>query len=60
MTLIKIGELAKRAGVSVRTLHYYEEIGLLMPASRTEAGHRKYGRQAIERLQQVKSLQHLG
>jgi len=60
MITLKIGEIAERVGVSVRTLHYYEEIGLLMPTDRTAAGHRLYGAAAIERLQQIRSLQHLG
>lgn len=59
MKPMKIGELAKRAGVSVRTLHYYEEIGLLKP-DRTLSGHRCYSRSAIESLQQVRSLRQLG
>jgi len=60
MKSLKIGEIAQRAGVSVRTLRYYEEIGLLMPTDRTDSGHRLYGRDAIERLQQIRSLQQLG
>jgi MerR family transcriptional regulator, thiopeptide resistance regulator len=60
MKLLKIGEIAKCAGVTVRTLHYYEEIGLLVPDQRTDAGHRVYGRGSIERLQQIRSLQQLG
>lgn len=60
MKSLKIGEVAKRAGVSIRTLHYYEEIGLLEPIMRTSSGHRLYGRDAIERLQQIKSLQQIG
>jgi DNA-binding transcriptional MerR regulator len=59
MNTLKIGEMARRAGVSVRTLHYYEEIGLLEPG-RSDSGHRLYGRAAIERLQQIRSLQQLG
>ena len=59
MRPLKVSELARRAGVSVRTLHYYEEVGLIAPA-RTESGHRRYGRAAIERLQQIRSLQQLG
>jgi DNA-binding transcriptional MerR regulator len=59
MKPLKVSEIARRAGVSVRTLHYYEELGLLEPG-RTESGHRRYGRAAIERLQQVRSLQQLG
>ena len=38
----KVGELAKRTGVSVRTLHYYDEIGLLTPSHHSEAGYRLY------------------
>ena len=56
----KVGELAKRTGVSVRTLHYYEEIGLLSPSQRTEAGHRLYAAGDVVRLQQIKSLRQLG
>jgi MerR family transcriptional regulator, thiopeptide resistance regulator len=37
---LRIGELATRTGISLRTLHHYEEIGLLVPAHRTDAGHR--------------------
>lgn len=37
-----VGELADAAGVTVRTLHHYEQVGLLAPASRTRAGHRRY------------------
>jgi hypothetical protein len=50
---IKVGDLAKQTGVSVRTLHYYDEIGLLSPSHRTEAGYRLYDEQDIIRLQQI-------
>jgi MerR family transcriptional regulator, thiopeptide resistance regulator len=56
----KIGELAKRTGVSVRTLHHYDEIGLLSPSHRTDAGHRLYGREEVIRLQQIVSLRQVG
>jgi DNA-binding transcriptional MerR regulator len=56
----KIGELASRTGLSVRALHYYDEIGLLSPSRRTSAGHRLYTADDVVRLQQIKSLQHLG
>jgi len=56
----KIGELAKRTGVSVRTLHHYDEIGLLSPSHRTGSGHRLYGREEVVRLQQVLSLRQSG
>ena len=59
-TAWKVGELARRTGLSVRTLHYYDEIGLLSPSRRTEAGHRLYTAGDVVRLQQIKSLRHLG
>ena len=57
---IKVGELARRTGLSVRALHHYDEIGLLSPARRTASGHRLYGREEVERLQQIASLRHIG
>jgi DNA-binding transcriptional MerR regulator len=59
-TAWKVGELARRTGLSVRTLHYYDEIGLLSPSRRTEAGHRLYTAGDVVRLQQIKSLRYLG
>jgi DNA-binding transcriptional MerR regulator len=56
----KVGELAKRTGLSVRALHYYDEIGLLSPSRRTDSGHRLYTTGDVVRLQRIKSLQHLG
>lgn len=57
---MKIGELARKVGLSIRTLHYYDEIGLLSPSGRTAAGHRLYNDRDIIRLQRVISLQQLG
>ncbi|MBD1865540.1 MULTISPECIES: MerR family transcriptional regulator [Trichocoleus] len=57
---LKVGDLAKQTGVSVRTLHYYDEIGLLSPSHRTEAGYRLYGEDDILRLQQIVSLRQIG
>src|SRR6516162_5302197 len=57
---MKVGEVAKRTGLSVRTLHYYDEIGLLQPSTHTESQHRLYGPIELERLQQIKSLRQLG
>lgn len=56
----KVGELAKRTGVSVRTLHHYDEIGLLSPSHRSESGYRLYTQDDVVRLQQVRSLRTLG
>src|SRR3974390_712413 len=56
----KIGEVAKLAKVSVRTLHHYDAVGLLSPSGRTEAGYRLYTAPALERLQQVLFFRELG
>ena len=50
---MKIGEVAKLSGVTVRTLHYYDEIELLKPSETTEAGYRMYSSEDLERLQQI-------
>lgn len=55
-----IGELAAAAGVTVRTLHHYEEIGLLPATERTGAGHRRYTAVDVRRLYQIKALRQLG
>jgi len=59
-TTLKVGALAKRTGLTVRTLHHYDEIGLLAPTQRTASGHRLYGEAELERLQQIASLKQLG
>lgn len=56
---LKVGQLAERTGLSVRTLHWYDEIGLLSPG-RTRSGHRVYGSAEIERLQKILSLRQVG
>jgi MerR family transcriptional regulator, thiopeptide resistance regulator len=56
----KVGDLSKRTGLSIRTLHYYDEIGLLSPSHRTESGYRVYGKQDIIRLQQIITLKQIG
>jgi DNA-binding transcriptional MerR regulator len=56
----KVGELAGRTGVSVRTLRYYDEIGLLSPSRRSDGGHRLYTAEDVVRLQQIRSLTQLG
>lgn len=48
-----VKDLSALSGVSVRTLHYYDKIGLLKPLNRTEAGYRYYGEQELFRLQQI-------
>lgn len=51
--MMKVTEFSKLTGVSVRTLHYYDEIGLLCPQTVTDAGYRLYDETALERLQQI-------
>lgn len=55
-----IGEVARLANVSVRTLHHYDAIGLLSPSARTEAGYRLYGPADLERLHDVLAYRELG
>ena len=57
---LQIGELAKQTGLSIRTLRYYDEIGLLVPSHRTEAEYRLYSEADIARLQHILSLRQLG
>ncbi|MEV6329125.1 MerR family transcriptional regulator [Streptomyces sp. NPDC051909] len=54
-----IGELAERAGVSVKTVRYYSERGLLPEGGRTGGGHRRYGPGALERLRSIRALRAL-
>jgi DNA-binding transcriptional MerR regulator len=55
-----VGEIARIAGVTVRTLHHYDEIGLVVPKTRTESGYRLYGDMQVERLQEVLFFRELG
>ena len=55
-----IGELARLARVTVRTLHHYDAIGLLRPSDRTESGYRLYTRAELERLHQIRLWRELG
>lgn len=55
-----VGQVAGFAGVTVRTLHHYDEIGLLVPGERSHAGHRRYGDADLDRLQQILFYRELG
>jgi len=57
---LKVGELARRTGLTIRALHHYDEIGLLKPSQHSEAGYRLYSAGDVARLQQVLSLRQLG
>ncbi|HLJ65996.1 MAG TPA: MerR family transcriptional regulator [Chloroflexota bacterium] len=59
-TFWRVGEVARRSGLSVRTLHHYDDLGLLSPAHRSEAGYRLYSAADVARLQQIMSLRELG
>lgn len=57
---MKIGEIAKAAGVPAKTIRYYEEIGLIAPADRTVAGYRSYGDKDLETLRFIARARGLG
>jgi MerR family copper efflux transcriptional regulator len=57
---LKVGAVAKAAGVGVQTLHYYERLGLLPKPVRSAANYRLYSAQAIRRVQFIKKAQALG
>src|SRR5262245_54137147 len=56
----KASEFARLTGITVRTLHHYDRLGLLKPSGHTAAGHRLYGERDFARLQQVVTLKFLG
>ena len=60
MALFTVSQIARRTGITVRTLHHYEALGLLVPARRSGAGYRLYGRAELSRLQHIVSLKALG
>ncbi|MCH8815912.1 MAG: heavy metal-responsive transcriptional regulator [Chloroflexi bacterium] len=57
---MKIGELAQRTGFTTKTIRYYEQIGLLAPPERSDAGYRLYGPEDVERLAFVDKAKRLG
>ena len=59
-SLFQAHEFARRAGVTVRTLHHYDRLGLLKPSRYTEAGYRLYGQRDFARLQQIVMLKFIG
>ncbi|MDA8281897.1 MAG: MerR family DNA-binding transcriptional regulator, partial [Actinomycetota bacterium] len=54
---MRIGELAERAGTSVKTIRYYDRIGVLRPEERSESGYRLYGEDALDRYRFVRAAQ---
>lgn len=58
--MYKVSEFAAKAGVTVRTLHHYDRLGLLKPSGRNGAGYRLYGERDFARLQQITTLKFIG
>lgn len=58
--LVQIGAVAERVGLSLRTVRYYEEHGLLVPETRTQGGFRMYSDDQVKRLQLIKRMKPLG
>jgi DNA-binding transcriptional MerR regulator len=56
----QIGEVAERIGLSLRTIRYYEEVGLVTPSARSQGGFRLYTESDIARLQLIKRMKPLG
>ena len=57
--LMRIGDLAKKAGTTMRTIRYYEQLGLIAPVARTKGGFRLYEEENLRKLRVIKNLQHL-
>ncbi len=57
--MLKIGDIAKKTGVSIRSLRHYDKLGLLKPSGCSEAGYRLYSKEDICRLQQIVSLKQM-
>ena len=60
MTTWTVGQVADLFDVTVRTLHHYDDIGLLVPGERSHAGHRRYNDADLDRLQQILFYRELG
>jgi len=58
--LLRVGELARRTGLTVRALHHYDSIGLLRPTARSDSGYRLYGRDDVARLHGIQTLRRMG
>jgi MerR family transcriptional regulator, thiopeptide resistance regulator len=57
---LRVGEVASATGLTVRTLHHYDEIGLLVPSERSGAGYRLYGDGDLRRLYRILALRGMG
>src|SRR5690349_11949450 len=57
---LRVGDLARRTGKTVRAMHLYEELGLLEPIDRSKGGYRLYGEDAVVRVRWIGKLQEMG
>jgi DNA-binding transcriptional MerR regulator len=57
---MQIGEVAERIGLSLRTIRYYEEVGLAVPSARSDGGFRLYAEDDVERLRVIMQMKPLG
>jgi DNA-binding transcriptional MerR regulator len=57
---VRIGDIAKEAGVTVDTVRFYERVGVLAPPARTPSGYRDYAPETVERIQFTRQLQSIG
>src|SRR3954469_6663014 len=57
---MRVGDLARATGLTVRALHHYDALGLVVPSRRTSGGHREYDDADVRRLYQVVALRRLG
>ena len=60
MTAMKIGEVAKRSGIGIETIRYYEREGLLLEPERRPSGYRQYDESTVERLEYIRRAKELG
>lgn len=60
MTALSIGQVAKRCGLTVETIRFYEKLGLILEPQRTESGYRQYPEDAVARLQFIQRSKELG
>jgi DNA-binding transcriptional MerR regulator len=60
ISLIKVGDLARRTGKTVRAIHLYEELGLLVPPVRSKGGFRMYSGDGVKRIEWIQKLQDMG
>ncbi|MBI2265243.1 MAG: MerR family transcriptional regulator [Armatimonadetes bacterium] len=59
-SLLRVGDLAQRAGRTVRTIHYYEELGLITPTGHTSGGFRLYDENTLNRIRSIEMFQEMG